>query len=138
MVWIGRFAGTALLKYVASPRLLSIYAVVAAALCAVAVFGDGAYVIYALGGIGFFMSIMFPTIFSLSVKDMDDQTPAASGLLCLSIVGGAVIPVLTGLFADATNLHLSMVVPVVCYLVIVAFGLKCTNGTLENGYGRIR
>jgi FHS family L-fucose permease-like MFS transporter len=81
---------------------------------------------------------MFPTIFSLSVKDMDDQTPAASGLLCLSIVGGAIVPYMTGFLADITNLHVSMFVPVAFYLVIVVFGVLCAKGSLENGYGRIR
>ena len=77
----GRFIGTALLKYVSSQRLLSIYALISIALCAVAVLGDGAYVIYALGGLGFFMSIMFPTIFSLGIAGLGSDTKPGSSWL---------------------------------------------------------
>lgn len=135
---VGRFIGSAAMSKIAPSKVLAFCGIMTALLAAISGFTTGPVSAYTAIAIGLFNSIMFPTIFSLSVKDMDDQTPAASGLLCLSIVGGAVVPVLTGLFADATNLHLSMIVPVACYLVIVAFGLKCTNGSLENGYGRVR
>lgn len=135
---VGRFIGSAAMAKIAPSKVLAFCAIMTTLLAAISGFTTGPVSAYSAIAIGLFNSIMFPTIFSLSVKDMDDQTPAASGLLCLSIVGGAIVPVLTGLFADATNLHLSMIVPVICYLVIVAFGMKCANGTLENGYGRVR
>jgi FHS family L-fucose permease-like MFS transporter len=135
---VGRFIGSAAMSKIAPSRVLAFCGIMTTVLAAISGFTTGPVSAYSAIAIGLFNSIMFPTIFSLSVKDMDDQTPAASGLLCLSIVGGAIIPVVTGLFADATNLHLSMIVPVACYLVIVAFGMKCANGSLENGYGRIR
>jgi FHS family L-fucose permease-like MFS transporter len=121
---VGRFIGTALLKYIASQRLLSIYAVVAMALCAVAVFGDGAYVIYALGGLGFFMSIMFPTIFALGIAGLGDDTKPGSSWLVMSIVGGAIMPPLMGTLIDlrGDNIQIGYLIPMVCYLVILLFG----------------
>lgn len=122
---VGRFIGTALLKYIASQRLLSIYAVVAMALCAVAVFGDGAYVIYALGGLGFFMSIMFPTIFALGIAGLGDDTKPGSSWLVMSIVGGAIMPPLMGSLIDlrGDNIQIGYLIPLVCYLVVLLFGL---------------
>ncbi|UOR03547.1 L-fucose:H+ symporter permease [Hymenobacter aerilatus] len=120
----GRFIGTALLKYVSSQRLLSIYAVAAVALCAVAVFGDGAYVIYALGGLGFFMSIMFPTIFALGIAGLGDDTKQGSSWLVMSIVGGAILPYLMGTVIDlqGDNTQAGYVVPLACFLVVLLFG----------------
>ncbi len=122
---VGRFIGTALLKYIASQRLLSLYAVVAMGLCAVAVFGDGAFVIYALGGLGFFMSIMFPTIFALGIAGLGDDTKPGSSWLVMSIVGGAIMPPLMGSLIDlrGDNIQVGYLIPLVCYLVVLLFGL---------------
>ncbi len=122
---VGRFIGTALLKYIASQRLLSIYAIIAMALCAVAVFGDGAYVIYALGGLGFFMSIMFPTIFALGIAGLGDDTKPGSSWLVMSIVGGAIMPPLMGSLIDlrGDNIQIGYLIPLACYLVVLLFGL---------------
>ncbi|WP_324675155.1 L-fucose:H+ symporter permease [Hymenobacter sp. GOD-10R] len=122
----GRFVGTALLKYVSSQKLLSIYAVAAILLCAVAVFGDGAYVIYALGGLGFFMSIMFPTIFSLGIAGLGDDTKPGSSWLVMSIVGGAIIPYIMGTVIDMQGdaTQAGYVVPLVCFVVVLYFGLS--------------
>jgi FHS family L-fucose permease-like MFS transporter len=122
---VGRFVGTALLKYVSSQRLLSIYAVVAIALCAVAVLGDGSIVIYALGGLGFFMSIMFPTIFSLGIAGLGDDTKPGSSWLVMSIVGGAIMPYLMGTVIDLRGdaIQAGYVVPLVCFVVVLLFGL---------------
>ncbi|GAB3577743.1 sugar MFS transporter [Hymenobacter daeguensis] len=122
---VGRFVGTALLKYVPSQRLLSIYAVAAIALCGVAMFGDGASVIYALGGLGFFMSIMFPTIFALGITGLGDDTKPGSSWLVMSIVGGAIMPYLMGTVIDLRGdvIQAGYVVPLVCFVVVLAFGL---------------
>lgn len=133
---VGRFIGSAVMSKVSPARVLAFCATMTALLAAVSGLTTGPVSAFAALGIGLFNSIMFPTIFSLAVKDMQDQTPAASGLLCLAIVGGAVVPVVTGTLADATNLHVSMAVPVICYLVIVVFGALCGKGALENGVGR--
>jgi FHS family L-fucose permease-like MFS transporter len=121
----GRFIGTYLLKYVAPQRLLVIYAVATILLCAVAVFGDGAYVIYALGGLGFFMSIMFPTIFALGISGLGDDTKPGSSWLVMSIVGGAIMPPLMGTLIDmrGDNIQIGYLIPMVCYLVILLFGM---------------
>ncbi|HET9502014.1 MAG TPA: L-fucose:H+ symporter permease [Hymenobacter sp.] len=122
----GRFIGTALLKYVPSQRLLSIYAVAAIVLCGVAVLGNGAYVIYALGGLGFFMSIMFPTIFSLGIAGLGSDTKPASSWLVMSIVGGAIMPYVMGTVIDlqGDNTQAGYVVPLACFVVVLLFGMS--------------
>ena len=89
--------------------------------------------IYALIGICFFMSIMFPTIFSLGIKDLGADTEMASSLIVMSIVGGAVMPRIFGLISDTTkNIQLGYIVPLVCFVVVAYFGwrgykVKSTN-----------
>lgn len=123
---IGRFAGTALLQLISSHKLLSLYAVISIMLCLVAALGSGIVVVYALGGIGFFMSIMFPTIFALGIDGIGDDTKPGSSWLIMSIVGGAIIPVCMGVVMDHYNDQVQMgyYVPLVCFIVILYFGLK--------------
>lgn len=122
----GRFAGTFLLNYISPPRLLSIYAVLSILLSIIAIFGDGAYVVYCLGALGFFMSIMFPTIFSLGVEGLGEDIKVGSSLLVMSIVGGAVLPVIMGTIIDmnADDVQMGYVVPLVCFVIILSFGLR--------------
>ncbi len=122
----GRFVGTFLLRFIASNKLLSIYAVIAALLSLVAIFGNGAFVVYALGGLGFFMSIMFPTIFALGIDGIGDDTKPGSSWLIMSIVGGAILPFGMGSLIDMYNdqIQIGYTIPLVCYLVILYFGLK--------------
>lgn len=123
---IGRFVGTIFLRYIASNKLLSIYAVAAVLLSLVAIFGDGSLVVYALGALGFFMSIMFPTIFGLGIEGIGEDTKPGSSWLIMSIVGGAILPVLMGTIIDLNHDHIQIgySIPLVCYLVILYFGLK--------------
>ena len=122
---IGRFAGTVIINKVAPSKLLTIYAIVSAILCGIAIQGNGMITIYALIGICFFMSIMFPTIFSLGIKDLGSDTEMASSLIVMSIVGGAILPRIFGLITDATgNIQLGYTVPLVCFLVVAYFGWK--------------
>ena len=79
---------------------------------------------WALLAIGFFNSIMFPTIFSLATKGLGKFTGAASGIICTAIVGGAIVPVIQGFFADNIGLLVSFIVPALCYLYIVFFATK--------------
>ena len=72
-------------------------------------------------------SIMFPTIFSLASEDLGRRAAEGSGIICVAIVGGAIVPAITGLVADATSLRTALIVPVLCYLVIAAFGLWCAK-----------
>ena len=86
--------------------------------------GNADIAMWALIAIGFFNSIMFPTIFSLATKNLGKFTNSASGILCAAIVGGALIPVLQGKIADDFGMMISYVAPAVCYLYIVFFALK--------------
>jgi FHS family L-fucose permease-like MFS transporter len=122
----GRFAGTAVLWYIAPQKLLSIYAAISILLCVVAIFGRGEYVVYALGALGFFMSIMFPTIFGLGIQGIGDDTKPGSSWLIMSIVGGAVFPVLMAAIIDLNSdkIQLGYSIPLICFVVILYFGLK--------------
>jgi FHS family L-fucose permease-like MFS transporter len=120
---IGRFIGTLFMAFVKPNILLTIYAVICASLCIVAIQYTGLYTLYAIIGICFFMSIMFPTIFSLGIKDLGSDTEMASSLIVMSIVGGAVMPRFFGLISDGTkNIQNGYIVPLVCFLVVAYFG----------------
>lgn len=121
----GRFIGTFFLKYVKDYVLLSIYCVLSVILCAVAIYGSGIYVIYALGGIGFFMSIMFPTIFALGIVGLKSNTETGSSWLVMSIVGGAILPYAMGTLIDIKHddIQAGYIIPLICFLVILYFGV---------------
>lgn len=122
----GRFIGTALTKYFAANKLLTVYAVIAALLCLVAILGKGSLVIYSLGAIGFFMSIMFPTIFALGLVNLGHETKIGGSLLVMAIVGGAVFPFIMGRIIDLynDNIQIGYIVPLVCFLVVIYFGAQ--------------
>jgi len=122
---IGRFLGTFLMKYIKPATLLTIYALFSAALCVLAIMASGMITIYALIGICFFMSIMFPTIFSLGIKNLGTDTEMASSLIVMSIVGGAILPRIFGFITDSTgNINLGYFVPLIAFLVVAFFGWK--------------
>jgi MFS transporter, FHS family, L-fucose permease len=122
---LGRFLGTVLMKYFKPENLLASYALVCVLLCLVAIFGQGLITIYALIGICFFMSIMFPTIFSLGIQQLGSDTEMASSLIVMSIVGGAVLPRIFGLISDATgNIQMGYIVPLIAFAVVAYFGFK--------------
>jgi FHS family L-fucose permease-like MFS transporter len=118
----GRFAGTWLMKYFASARLLFTYALACAVLSIVAMLASGLPSVAAVIAIAFFMSIMFPTIFALGIRDAGADTEMGSSLIIMSIVGGAVLPLLFGWISDATgNLQYGYAAPLLCFLVIAWF-----------------
>jgi FHS family L-fucose permease-like MFS transporter len=121
----GRFIGTFFLKFVKDYVLLSIYCVISVILCLVAIYGTGIYVIYALGGIGFFMSIMFPTIFSLGLVGLKSNTETGSSWLVMSIVGGAILPYAMGTLIDIKHddIQSGYIIPLFCFIIILYFGL---------------
>lgn len=123
---VGRFAGTFLMRYVAPYRLLGFYALITVALLLLAVSASGMVAVYALVGTEFFMSIMFPTIFSLSIHGLGSQTKAGSSLVIMSIVGGAVFPVLMGRISDVSSIQTAYIVPALCFLVVFYFARKTT------------
>jgi FHS family L-fucose permease-like MFS transporter len=123
---IGRFAGTALTRIVSPAKLLATYAAVAFVLCWVTIQLDGKTVVFALGALGFFLSIMFPTIFSLGIKGLGEHTKAGSSLLVMSIIGGALFPVLMGALIDRAGdrIQAGYYVPLCCFVVVFLFALK--------------
>lgn len=121
----GRFSGTFFLKFIKDYILLSIYCVISVLLCVVAIYGTGMVVIYALGGLGFFMSIMFPTIFSLGLVGLKSNTETGSSWLVMSIVGGAILPYGMGTLIDMKHddIQAGYIIPLVCFLIILYFGV---------------
>ncbi len=122
----GRFIGTIIMRYISPEKLLSIYAGICILLSFVAISAEGKNVVLALGGLGFFMSIMFPTIFSLGIKDLNENTKPASSLIVMSIIGGAIFPVIMGKIIDnnGDDIQKGYIVPLVCFFVVLFFGLK--------------
>ena len=123
---IGRFVGTALLKAFPAARLLAVYSVISVVLSIVAIYADGKYVVYALSALGFFMSIMFPTIFGLGLEGLGKNTKIGASLLVMSIVGGAVLPYLMGAIIDMNGdrIQTGYYLPAACYLVIFFFAVS--------------
>jgi FHS family L-fucose permease-like MFS transporter len=121
---IGRFAGSAIMKYIPASRLLAAFAVACLICVTVALVTTGSIPIYAVVLIGFFHSIMFPTIFALSIKGLGAYTKLGSSLLVMSIIGGAVLPVTMGYVSDATNIQRALIVPLVCYVYILSFAVR--------------
>jgi FHS family L-fucose permease-like MFS transporter len=120
---IGRFLGTFFMRYILPEKLLALYAAISTLLCLVAIFATGMITVYAVIGICFFMSIMFPTIFSLGIKDLKGDTEYGSSLIIMSIVGGAILPRFFGNISDWTgNIQHGYVIPLICFVVILLFG----------------
>lgn len=119
----GRFVGSALLTRFDAARLLSVAAFVAAALCLAVTQGTGAIVGVTGLAIGFFNSIMFPVIFSVTLERSTASAGSTSGLLCLAIVGGAILPPLTGKIADAAGLQTGFALPLAAYagIAVIAY-----------------
>jgi FHS family L-fucose permease-like MFS transporter len=119
----GRFAGTFLMTYIKPAKLLIVYSFVSILLCVVAIAGSGIITVYSVIGIAFFMSIMFPTIFSLGIKDAGKDTEIASSLIIMAIAGGAILPLGFGYITDVTkNIQLGYFVPMICFAVVLWFG----------------
>jgi FHS family L-fucose permease-like MFS transporter len=122
----GRFIGTIIMRFIDAAKLLSIYSILCIVLSLVAMYADGKNVVLALGGLGFFMSIMFPTIFSLGIKGMNENTKPASSLIVMAIIGGAIFPVIMGRMIDHynDNIQIGYSIPLLCFFVVLYFGLK--------------
>jgi MFS transporter, FHS family, L-fucose permease len=120
---LGRFGGSALMKNVPAPRLLSIFGGGALISIVVALLVGGSISVWALVLIGFFHSIMFPTIFALSIKNLGPLTKRGSSLQVMAILGGAVLPAIMGRVSDATNIRTAFTVPLVCYVYIFYFAI---------------
>jgi len=123
MMLLGRFVGTFLMKYIAANKLLATFALANIAMCILVAQGWGWISFVALLFVNFFFSIMFPTIFSLGLKNLGVHTQQASSFISMGVVGGAVFPFLMGLVADA-DIAASYYLPIVCYLVIFLYGAR--------------
>lgn len=120
----GRFVGTAVMKTVAPNKLLALYAIVNVVLCVFVMMGKGAPSVYALMATFFFMSIMFPTIFALGVKDLGAHTKKGGAFIIMSIVGGAIVPYIMGTIADKQSTAFAYIIPLVCFAVVFHYGWK--------------
>ncbi|MFG4003191.1 L-fucose:H+ symporter permease [Flavobacterium aquidurense] len=122
---LGRFAGTFFMQYIQPRKLLIIYTIINILLSILAIFGSGMIVVYTLITIAFFMSIMFPTIFSMGIDGLGHNTKIGSSLIVMSIVGGALLPPVLGLISDSTgSIQYGYVVPLTCFSVILLFAFN--------------
>lgn len=121
---VGRFVGVALMRFMAPGRLLAVHAALAVALIGVGIGMHGPIAMWALLAVGLCNSIMFPTIFSMAVHRLGAATAQGSGLLCMAIVGGALLPLLQGHAADRIGLQASFGVPALCYAGIAWYGWR--------------
>ena len=123
MMMVGRFAGTYLMRFIAPNKLLAIFAVGSIAMCLIIAQSFGWFSFVALIMLNFFFSIMFPTIFSLGLKNLGNHTQQASSFIVMGVVGGALFPPLMGMVADK-NIATAYYLPIVCYVVIFLFAYR--------------
>jgi FHS family L-fucose permease-like MFS transporter len=119
----GRFVGAAILRWISPGKVLASAACATIALLTISANSTGAVAAWSLLAIGLFNSIMFPTIFSLACEGLGKRAAEGSGVICVAIVGGAVIPPITGKVADVTSLFVALSVPAICYATILAYGI---------------
>jgi FHS family L-fucose permease-like MFS transporter len=127
---VGRFIGAYLLRIFSPGKVLACAASVVVVLLLVSSNTVGAISGWALLAIGLFNSVMFPTIFSLASEGLGERAPEGSGIICMAIVGGAIVPLLTGHVADLTRLKFALLVPGVCYAIILSYGLYARRSTV--------
>jgi FHS family L-fucose permease-like MFS transporter len=132
---VGRFAGSAVLRLLPPGKVLAGNALAAAALVLTAIATRGWVSMWAILSVGFFNSIMFPTIFTLAIKGLGRNLGQASGILCMAVVGGAVVPLAQGLLADWHGIRMAFLLPVLCYLYIACYG--AAGHVPETGQGSL-
>ena len=128
---IGRFIGSGLLQKVRTGTLLGICAICAAALVAISMLTNGHVAMYSIILVGFFNSIMFPSIFTLGVAELGPLTGDGSGVMIMAIVGGAIVPLMQGWIADRIGIHHAFFLPVICYIYILFFALSGSKPNSE-------
>jgi FHS family L-fucose permease-like MFS transporter len=120
---VGRFIGAFVMQKIAPGKVLAFNSAMVIILISSAVLFDGSLAMWSLLAVGLFNSIMFPTIFSLALNGLGTSAAQGSGLLCLAIVGGALLPLIQGMLADSVGLQISFVLPMLCYIFIAYYGL---------------
>jgi FHS family L-fucose permease-like MFS transporter len=121
---VGRFIGSAVQRKIKPGSALAFNAFFAMALVIISMITLGDIAMWSILLVGLFNSIMFPTIFSLALHGLGKHTGQASGILCMAIVGGAILPVIQGFLADNIGIHNAFILPVICYLYIAYYGMK--------------
>lgn len=121
---VGRFSGSYFMKRIAPARMLSTFAVGTVACLGLILFAPGAVRLWSVVLIGFFHSIMFPTIFALSIKHLGPFTKLGSSLLVASIIGGAICPAIMGFISDHSSIRTAFVVPLICQIYIAYFAIS--------------
>ena len=121
---VGRFIGFAVMRVASPGKTLAVNSLLAIGLVLAATFGKGSVAMWAILAVGLCNSIMFPTIFSMALHGLGKYTGQGSGILCMAIVGGALVPFAQGALADAVGVQLSFVLPAACYAFILYFGAK--------------
>lgn len=121
---VGRLIGALVMNFVAPTKYLCVNAIIAIIMIVVSMNTSGSIAMWSILAVGFFNSIMFPTIFTLAVKGLGSLTSKGSGLVCQAIVGGAVIPLIQGVVADRIGIQLSFIVPMLCYVYIGWYAIR--------------
>lgn len=124
---VGRFIGAYLNKIFSPGGVVAVFGLIAICLALISMNTSGFVAMWSIIGIGFFNSIMFPTIFTLALRGLGEHTPKASGLLCMAIVGGAIVPPFFGLVADLAGFKAALVTVICCYAYIAFFGRRNIN-----------
>ncbi|EDP94356.1 sugar MFS transporter [Kordia algicida OT-1] len=130
---IGRFVGAYLTKIMSPAKVLSIFAILAISMIAISITTTGLISMWSILAVGLFNSIMFPTIFTLSLEGLGELKAQASGLLCMAIVGGAIIPFIIGALIDNVGFKLAFVLAMVCYAYIMFYGFSKRKGAVVAG-----
>ncbi|MBA6363162.1 sugar MFS transporter [Colwellia sp. BRX8-8] len=128
---VGRFIGAAVMQKIDAGKTLAFNALCSVVLIAITILSSGTIAMWAILLVGLFNSIMFPTIFSLALSGLKKHTSQGAGILCLAIVGGAIVPVLQGLLADSVSVQFAFILPLFCYVYIVFYGLKGSKVVTE-------
>jgi len=121
---IGRFSGTWLMQYITPRNLLIINSLACTGLCLIAMMGFEKISVFAVMGMYFFMSIMYPTIFGMGVHGLGKDTNRGGSYLVMTLVGAAILPLLMGLLADSLGTAQSFAIPLLCYIVVAAYGIS--------------
>lgn len=121
---VGRFIGAAVMQKMSPQKVLTFNAIACVLLIGISIASTGGVAMWAILAVGLFNSIMFPTIFALAITGLGRLTSNGAGLICLSIVGGAIVPLFQGMLADGFGLQISFLLPLVCYIYIAFYGLK--------------
>ncbi|HEY4839749.1 MAG TPA: L-fucose:H+ symporter permease [Candidatus Acidoferrales bacterium] len=121
---IGRFSGSWMMKRIPAPRLLAAFGIGALICVMIGIGASGLASVLAIVLVGFFNSIMFPTIFALSLKNLGALTKRASSLLVMSIIGGALIPAAMGKISDVSNIQVAFIAPLICYVYVIYFAVR--------------